>query len=869
MRPRPNVWPLLCLVVLTLACFGPVLFRGRQFAYRDAANFYYPLYLRVQQEWAAGRLPLWMTEENSGMPLLGNPTAAVLYPGKVVFALLPYPWAVRVYTIAHVALAFAAMWALLRHWSVSPTGATIGAMAYAFGGPVLFQYCNVVFLVGAAWMPLALRSADRWIRLGDRRAVGGLAVVLALQTLGGDPEAAYLAAIAAAGYAVGLNPPRSRLPKAIAVLLWAAIAIGAYSGLLILTWFARSPVSAAAVVGGWLVAAGWAVRGVVRRRRLAGWEGGVLGLGAAGLLALVLCGVQLVPVVEFLSRSNRASDRGGNIRYSYSLSPLRLIGAFWPNVTGTAATSQDWPLALPEWFDETKQWVPSLYFGGLALVLAAAAAGFRKGPPWRGWLTAIALVGALAAMGEYTSPLFWARKSPALAAWLGPPDDRLLADRPDTALLDGDGGVYWAFTAAFPAFRSFRYPAKLVVPAGLGVAGLAGLGWDDLMDRRRRRRAVALAVALAGLGAVGFAALLARRAAALEALASHAESAASAFGPLDAAGALNTALAGLGQGAIAATVAAGIAAVATRRPAVIGGIALAVMAADLAVANARLVVTAPQAIFDAEPRAVRLIREAEQAHPAPGPFRIHRMRWSPTAWVMQGSPDRNEEMLAWEHATLGGHHALTFGLGYVYAKGTTELADYSLFFQQARVTIGPEAAREFGLRPGQPVVYHTRRGYDLWGARYLILPGRLAWNSLLRGYTSFLTDYEAVYPPRGTFDGPDGPKRRDEWLREVDFQILLNRAAYPRAWVVHRARSTAVRGSGPESREALMAEILFQNDDLWHADGRPVYDPKELAWIEEADRDRVRAELSGAGRDASEGVDVIRDDPGASSSSLT
>ena len=31
------------------------------------------------------------------MPLLGNPTAAVLYPGKLVFAVLPYPWAANLH----------------------------------------------------------------------------------------------------------------------------------------------------------------------------------------------------------------------------------------------------------------------------------------------------------------------------------------------------------------------------------------------------------------------------------------------------------------------------------------------------------------------------------------------------------------------------------------------------------------------------------------------------------------------------------------------------------------------------------------------------------------------------------------------------
>src|SRR5580704_17210408 len=82
---------------LFLACYSPVLFRDRQFGFRDAAHYYYPLYQRVQQEWEAGRIPLWEIEENAGMPILGNPTAAVFYPLKLIFAVSAYAWAVRLY----------------------------------------------------------------------------------------------------------------------------------------------------------------------------------------------------------------------------------------------------------------------------------------------------------------------------------------------------------------------------------------------------------------------------------------------------------------------------------------------------------------------------------------------------------------------------------------------------------------------------------------------------------------------------------------------------------------------------------------------------------------------------------------------------
>src|SRR5437763_16366241 len=175
-----------CFATLFLTCYAPALFGDRQFGYRDAVHYYYPLYQRVQAEWNAGRWPLWEPEENAGMPLLGNPTAAVLYPGKVVFALLPYPWAARAYVVIHTALAFAAMLVLMRSWRTSWVGSALGALGYAFGAPILFQHSNIIYLVGAAWLPLGFHAVDRWVRLGRRRGLLELAVVWAMQTLGGD-----------------------------------------------------------------------------------------------------------------------------------------------------------------------------------------------------------------------------------------------------------------------------------------------------------------------------------------------------------------------------------------------------------------------------------------------------------------------------------------------------------------------------------------------------------------------------------------------------------------------------------------------------------------------------------------------------------
>ena len=142
---------------------------------------------------------------NGGQPLLGNPIAAVLYPGKVVYAVLPYAWGARLYVIVHQVLAVLGGVALRASFGVSWTGAFLGGLSFGFGGPVLHQYCNVNSLVGAAWLPWGLCAIDRMLRLHRPRAPAELALVLAMQILGGDPEMAYLTAVAGAGYAVILS----------------------------------------------------------------------------------------------------------------------------------------------------------------------------------------------------------------------------------------------------------------------------------------------------------------------------------------------------------------------------------------------------------------------------------------------------------------------------------------------------------------------------------------------------------------------------------------------------------------------------------------------------------------------------------------
>ena len=193
---RSKVVVILAVLGPFLWCFGSVLCQPRMFGFRDSANYYYPLFEWEARQWREGRIPLWNPLDNTGTPVLAETTSSVLYPGKAVFALpVSYRLRYHLYVTLHVLLAAALVYGLARHWRATREAAALAAVSYAFGGSVVFQYCNVVFLVGAAWLPAAVYAGDRMLGERSPRWAVGLGAVLAVMTLGGDPQAAYHAGL--------------------------------------------------------------------------------------------------------------------------------------------------------------------------------------------------------------------------------------------------------------------------------------------------------------------------------------------------------------------------------------------------------------------------------------------------------------------------------------------------------------------------------------------------------------------------------------------------------------------------------------------------------------------------------------------------
>jgi hypothetical protein len=808
--------------------FSDVIFQDRNFVYRDASQFYYPLLQLVKDEWQAGRWPLWNPQENAGMPLLGNPASAVLYPPRIViFQWLPvsYATAFKMYTLVHVALCALAAWTLARHWRFSEFAAVLVAMTYAFGAAVMFQYCNVIFLVGAAWVPLALLTADRALGTGDWRWACAHGLVLALQLVGGDPEAAYVSGGLSAIYLAMID-----VPFALALLdgIGATVIVRWYTAertSVVKTWAEQAlPVVAIAMVGAtpllqWLHRRHYGApdRRLAWRRRAC--------LLLAGVVAAGTSAVQWIPSWEFGRISNRAAGGVHYEPYAFWIAPWRLAELFWPNVMG-----REFPIQT-RWIDilavADKMWEPSLYFGVVPALLALSAWSVRKAPHWQRWLSVILLFSLWASMGPAGGLRWYATGLPhsmhaAFHRSEVPEDSATGGSRQD--MQTPAGGLYWLMMEGLPGFDTFRYPAKLMTFATMAFAALAGVGWDRWMRGEGGRRWV-LPAATAASAALAVGALLVRGPMIRWLDDSWLAEGTPYYGPLVAAQAWMH----MFRGFVTTTLLLTVIFVLRRYWAghrfspFVSAAVLLLVAVDVAAANRWMIVTAPQSKIDAVPKIAQILRdaEAENPHAEPGvPMRIHRISiWAPRRWFRQSAPDRAEDTYLWEKDTIQPKHGLPFGITYTINEGTLEPYDYWWFFAPFYANATPEP---------RSVVYYPLRGYDMWGARYFVLPLGYDRKDQHRGFLTFLQRSTLIAQSE---------------IDEDDFQVRRNESAYPRAWIVHQLLCRPpISGLAKADRMNRMGEILYEGFDGYWTEKlleNQVQDPHRVAWIEESDAVRV------------------------------
>ncbi|MFM7736407.1 MAG: YfhO family protein [Alphaproteobacteria bacterium] len=199
----------------------------------DQSREFLPFFLVARESILRGELPLWNPTIFTGTPLLADAQSAVLFPLNAGHYLLPPPWGFTASAFAKLLLAGLAAWILGRRLGQSFPAAAVSGIAWAFCSFQVF-WLSHPHTNATAIFPLLLAMAEEVVDRPGSRARVALAVLVALQLLGGHVEIAFLEAVAGAAWAA-IRSVQSRRSPGRAITTWVgAHLLGAAMGAVVL-----------------------------------------------------------------------------------------------------------------------------------------------------------------------------------------------------------------------------------------------------------------------------------------------------------------------------------------------------------------------------------------------------------------------------------------------------------------------------------------------------------------------------------------------------------------------------------------------------------------------------------------------------------
>ena len=285
-----------------------------------------------------GELPLWNPHIFCGIPFIGNPGSWAFYPVNWLFVLLPVNLSTTAIVLFHLVLGATGAYAHLR-WGLrgSVWPSLTGALVFVFGGKLLIHLLVPGHLgfIPLVWVPWALLTVDCLARTPSWRTAALLGVVLGM---------------------LGLS-------LFTQFCLYSACLIGAYFAY---RW-GRDPHRS------------WRVP---------------LQFCAAGLLAGLLCAVQLLPAMGAAGESARVAFGSPEFASAGSLGLQDCVASLRPTIDSVAG-----------WAGETFAWEQTFYLGLLPLLLLPFALSTEGRRADSVFFLSAGLVALLHALGRHT-PFF-------------------------------------------------------------------------------------------------------------------------------------------------------------------------------------------------------------------------------------------------------------------------------------------------------------------------------------------------------------------------------------------------------------------------------------------------------------------------------
>ncbi|MCL4368656.1 MAG: YfhO family protein [Actinobacteria bacterium] len=385
----------------------------------DLASFLYPVFSFAAQQWQQGVVPLWNPYLYGGSPFVADMQTASFYPPNLLAFLLARPFTyetLELLAVGHYFLVAVFTYAYGRTLTLTRPAAFGFGLIFTFSGFMVAHLGHLNMLEATVWLPLALLCFHRAIRPGGWPWSLGAGLALGLSLLAGHNQ----------------------------ISLYLAMFLFIY----------------------WLWALGMMFRkagAIAAPERGFAWST-LLSLPLAGLLALSVAAVQLLPAAELIPLTIRASLSYPEAS-KFAATPASLLMLLVPHFFGSSAAAY-WgiPGNLTELYG---------YVGILPLALALVAMlVLRRRSPWLAFYAFAALLFLLLSLGENT----------ILHGWL------------------------YRFV---PGFDKVRAAGRFVLFFDFGVALLAGFGLQALGQPLAVRARPAWRWLMRGMGiSLGAAALI-------------------------------------------------------------------------------------------------------------------------------------------------------------------------------------------------------------------------------------------------------------------------------------------------------------------------------------------------------------------------
>lgn len=247
----------------------------------DQVRVFYPYRTFINESFKKKEFPLWNPYNFSGSPIIANFQSAVFYPLNIIYFLLPQITAWSLLVIIQPLLGTLFMYLYLRQFIKQKLAAFFGAFAFGFSGFILtWSQENAVVGQTALWFPLILLAVDQFIQTFKLKYFILLVFSLSFCIFAGHIQPAFYIFFIAFLYGLVRIKQAPRSKKSLIILFF------------LLSF----------------------------------------------LVSFMITAIQLLPSIEALNESPRASSSNLGVLNNYLLPISRYISVFAPDIFGNPGT---------------------------------------------------------------------------------------------------------------------------------------------------------------------------------------------------------------------------------------------------------------------------------------------------------------------------------------------------------------------------------------------------------------------------------------------------------------------------------------------------------------------------------------------------